>query len=294
MASTLPYEIINLVSYHLAIRDMATLNGICRHYHNFFSNHLPLTSNSLVPSEWPRLKQFAALKSRQEIFLEARAFLDITVVMSRCLHEKRFDLFTIFWKEVQEKELETPREVVSYPYLLEQAIIARCEDNLILMILQEACLYLDADEIYIFFRYLLGSKEIWTKKYLFDQYLRKYFPLDYPDYFDNLPVPQDRKDYWKLFVPPVTHNDPLLNATIKGEDEILLNISWDSENLKKIVTAIAITGRKDLFSYLHSQLGYWPYYTWLDSLLGGLEFYDLQSWLVRRRPSPILLSYTFI
>lgn len=105
-----PGDLINLTFTNTFFWKLLKSNDF---WDKFFSLDDPL----LPP--WLPLKKYTCLLSRSQIFPQAKAFMDTTIILERCLQEKNWNLFYKLWKGESTRGL-----ILSLtPFLEEQPIL---------------------------------------------------------------------------------------------------------------------------------------------------------------------------
>lgn len=277
----LPTDIYHLITDFLSITELYHLSQVCKVFNNYVVTRFMYYKNiedPLLPTKWPRLKKYAALESRKRIFPEALAFLDLTVILLRCLECNDTIHYNYFWKIVQTRREENPfQNPVSYFKLIEKAIVLVKDDKLIEELFCNC--FMDTDTVVYLYQHLVSRRPGWKRRFLLKKLIEQYF--EHGEWY----LPTDIVEpIWDVYDSKYNHIIRKLIDDNKTGDFLVYFQTWpiDSRMLNYAIGAACVGGRKDLFEYLESRLGFLPYYDWVGSVLDTLEYKDIRNWLEKR------------
>jgi len=244
----------------------------------------------LIPKEWSPIQKYAALKSRTNLFPEARFFIDLTVLLIRSFEKNDRVNFNVFWSIVLKIENDNPSESpIGYPFLIEKTFLMGVD-----------CAYLDLfltryqgsmEDLIRLFYYLASSEKDSSRRYSLDKLYQKHATFVWQENIDisNLPkcsVIQPTLDRQKaeIYLKGKEHLRQIVDAILDNRNDDLITLLRGHRITEEEITyalslGATLAGRKDLLLLLRSELGYMPYYDWIDCILGHLGMQDMRNWL---------------
>jgi hypothetical protein len=291
----LPYEIIYLVVENLSISQLIFLYRVCKFFRRFFRTYFAQQKrldDPLIPKEWSPIQKYAALKSRTDLFPEARFFVDLTILLIRSFEKNDLVNFNLFWSIVLKMEDNNPSESpIGYPLLIEKTFLMGVD-----------CAYLDLfltryqvsmEYLIRFFYYLASSVKDFSRRYSLDKLYRKHVTYiwqknldltNLPKYSDNQPTLDSHLAI--TYLEGREHLRPIVDAILDNRNDDLISLLRDrciseTEITYALCLGATLAGRKDLFLFLKSELGYIPYYDWTDCILEYLGMQGMRNWLMK-------------
>ncbi len=287
----LPYDILYLVTEYLSIRDLCILNRTCKSFYLFFTSFFverkKIAEDFLVPKYWSSLKKYAAIESRTRIFPEARYFYDLTHLLIRCIDLNDAVHYDYFWQEVVKKELADPfNKAISYLLLIEKVLQVKTKlvslDNLFGRL--HYC-----DEDFLQFIYTLmtvrsGYARSNTLTNIIDRHVSWEYRVDLLERYSPARWPNDRTLIASHLKTIDVKYLPFLEAITSNNNQKLADLlktrqGYDENFLEAFATVTAICGRKDLYVYLKSYLGFLPFYRSTHNVLIELGCYEMIAWI---------------
>lgn len=289
MSPILPHDIIYLITEYLPIRDLCTLDRTCRSFHSFFlhffSQRKGLNQDFLVTKWWSPLKKYAAIASRTRIFPEMRCFYDLTHLLVHCLKEKDMLHYNFFWQEVVKKEgKDLFNKPISYLLLIEQALQSNVGTDFVEGLFSR--LHYCPEDFIQFIHRLVSVLSGYHRLNTLTNILDKYVPYEYREdlLLTQRTRPQD-PTLKHLYLKEIDDKyQPFVKAIVENDNTTLINLltrreGYDENFLEAYATAAAICGRKDLYVYLRSYLGYTPFYNQTHYVLVELGCHEMIEWI---------------
>ena len=286
----LPSELTCMVIEDFSFRDLSILNRTCHGFYSFIEDYFnkeDIITDPLLPKEWSNFKKCIAVKSRSKIFPETLAFLDLTILLIRCMEQKDEYHLEYFLKLLSSREIDDFKWQQVYSRLIKESL--RLEKSYEWLDFLFSRYSADQETLSYFFWKLVSIPEGWERRkdlqQLFSKYNYSYCPID----FHNSPKPRVEINQTKNRVDAYLKcgcfteiTDAILNNDNTRLAELLLKYKLTDELIRVIaITAIAV-GRKDLLLYLESRIGYIPYYDGFNYFLDQLGLYEVQLWIKNR------------
>lgn len=287
--SLLPGDLLYLVTEYLSIRDLCALNRTCTAFYLFFTTSFAerkkIDHDFLVPKYWSPLKKYAAIESRSRIFPEARCFFDLTHLLMRCIDLNDIVQYNYFWQEVVKKESADPfNKAISYLLLIEKVLqkttpIVSPDD------LFSRLHFCDEDFLQFIFHLMTvqsGHARLNTLTNIIDRYVSWEYRVDL--LIQPRQWPTDRTLTQSCLKTIDEKYQPFITAIISNDNTRLTELlksreGFDENFLESFATATAICGRKDLYAYLKSYLGYLPFYHQTHYVLTELGCHEMIAWI---------------
>ena len=287
--SILPYDVIYLITKHLNIHDLCILNQVCRCFYLFFATYFAkikkLDEDFLTSKSWPSLKKYAAIESRTKIFPEARYFFDLTHLLMRCLEQGDIFHYNYFWQEViRAEKKDLFKKPISYLLLIEKSFQCRSDQKVLESLFSR--LYLCDEDFLRFIYRLMAVRSGYHRHDTLAKFVSKYVAEEWRVDLDLSTF--RRPDDPTLIQSHLKTIDqkylPFVDAILTNDNQTLVTLlkarhGFDEDFNETFAITAALCGRKDLYVYLRSYLGYMPSYHLTQTILTDLDCREMIEWI---------------